>query len=82
MAETTAKAIFSHYDKDGNGFLEPNEVLQFIRELAPQQEGSASQPEQIMQNLLRMADENGDNKISMGELTELILKVFEAKDRR
>jgi hypothetical protein len=34
-----------------------------------------------MRNLLRMADENGDNKISMGELTELILKVFEAKDR-
>jgi Ca2+-binding EF-hand superfamily protein len=39
MAETTARAIFSHYDKDGNGFLEPNEVLQFIRELTPQQEG-------------------------------------------
>lgn len=34
-----------------------------------------------MQNLLRLADENGDNKISISELTELILKVFEAKDR-
>lgn len=36
----------------------------------------------IMKNLLRMADENGDNKISMMELRELILKVFEAKDRK
>jgi hypothetical protein len=35
-----------------------------------------------MRNLLRVADENGDNKISMAELTELVLKVFEAKDRR
>jgi hypothetical protein len=35
-----------------------------------------------MHNLLRAADENGDNKISMAELTELILKVFEAKERR
>lgn len=24
MAETTAKAIFRYYDKDGNGYLEPN----------------------------------------------------------
>jgi Ca2+-binding EF-hand superfamily protein len=81
MAETTVKAIFNHYDKDGNGFLEPSEVLQFIRDLAPQQATNASQPEQLMHNLLRMADENGDNKISMAELTELILKVFEARDR-
>lgn len=84
MAQTTARAIFAYYDKDGNGYLEPNEVLQFISDLAPQlgTNRQTPKPEDIMRNLLRVADENGDNKISMAELTELVLKVFEAKDRR
>ena len=58
MAETTAKAIFRYYDKDGNGFLEPNEVLQFIEDLAPQLDPSKMfiRPEVITNNLLRIAD--------------------------
>ena len=82
-AEITAKAVFSYYDKDGNGFLDPQEVLQFIQDVLPQcdPEKPALRPEAIMANLLKIADENGDNKISLRELTELVLKIFEAKDR-
>ena len=82
MAETAAKAIFTRYNTDGNGYLEPIEALQFISDLSPQQDPSKStpRPEETMHNLLRVADENGDNKISMSGLTEFLLKVFEAKD--
>lgn len=70
MAETTARAILKYYDKDGNGYLEPIEVLQFISDLAPQLDSSkgAIKPEVLSNNLLRIADENGDNKISLPEL--------------
>jgi hypothetical protein len=50
-------------------------------DVAPQfsSEKAAIKPEIIMENLLKLADENGDHKISMKELTELVLKIFEAK---
>lgn len=58
MAETTARAIFSYYDKDGNGFLDPQEVLQFIQDVLPQLDPDkpALRPEAIMANLLKIAD--------------------------
>jgi Ca2+-binding EF-hand superfamily protein len=67
MAQITAKAIFSFYDKDGNGFLDTSEVLQFIIDLAPQFDPSREsvKPEVVMENLLKVADENKDNKISI-----------------
>lgn len=58
MAEITAKAIFNYYDKDGNGYLDPQEVLQFIQDVLPQfdAEKPALRPEVIMSNLLKIAD--------------------------
>lgn len=58
MAEITARAIFSYYDKDGNGFLDPQEVLQFIQDVLPQLDPQkpALSPEAVRANLLKMAD--------------------------
>jgi len=65
-AKEAAKAIFQHYDLDHNGYLESDEVLKFLTDITqPKHETSPTQASKILEKLLSVADENGDNKISL-----------------
>jgi len=76
----TARAIFQHYDADGNGYLEYGEVLKFFKDISlrEKQEGlqETATEEDYVDKILKIADENGDNKLSEQELVELVQRIF------
>ncbi|CAF1220008.1 unnamed protein product [Rotaria sordida] len=72
--------IWSHYDTDGNGFIEGHELDDLLRELATSvnvnDAGSDLIPDSVLKELkecfLEAYDENEDGKIEIGELAEIL----------
>ncbi|CAF0974907.1 unnamed protein product [Didymodactylos carnosus] len=72
--------IWSHYDTDGNGFIEGHELDDLLRELAssvnPADVGPELIPDSVLRELkdcfLEAYDENEDGKIEIGELAEIL----------
>ncbi|CAF0987099.1 unnamed protein product [Rotaria sp. Silwood1] len=72
--------IWSHYDTDGNGYIEGHELDDLLRELASSVNVNDAGPELIPDSVLRELkecfleayDENEDGKIEIGELAEIL----------
>ncbi|CAF0777016.1 unnamed protein product [Didymodactylos carnosus] len=72
--------IWSHYDTDGNGFIEGHELDDLLRELASSVNltdvGPELIPDSVLHELkecfLEAYDENADGKIEIGELAEIL----------
>ncbi|CAF0913374.1 unnamed protein product [Adineta ricciae] len=72
--------IWSHYDTDGNGFIEGHELDDLLRELASSVNSNDAGPElipdsvlkELKESFLEAYDENDDGKIEMAELAEIL----------
>ncbi|CAF0942758.1 unnamed protein product [Adineta ricciae] len=72
--------IWSHYDTDGNGFIEGHELDDLLRELASSVNMSDTGLDLISDSVLRELkecfleayDENADGRIEIGELAEIL----------
>lgn len=74
------RAIFGRYDADKNGYLEFDEVVSFFSELGRQSNLSREEwdPEAMARQMTLVGDENGDDKISPEELTQVMVKLLQA----
>lgn len=83
QAKIAAEAIFKHYDVDRNGVLDSAEVFSFIEEIMQLKRSSGeTSVEDVHAKLFKLGDENGDNKLSMGELIDLLKRVFDHITRK
>ncbi|CAF1450984.1 unnamed protein product [Adineta steineri] len=72
--------IWSHYDTDGNGFIEGHELDNLLRELASSVNSNDAGPDlipdsvlkELKESFLEAYDENEDGKIEIGELAEIL----------
>jgi len=72
--------LFNHYDKDQSGYLEKQELKGFVYELFNQELKHGRRKKKITlqdvedytENLLDIFDKNGDGKIDMDELTQIM----------
>ncbi|PAA68118.1 hypothetical protein BOX15_Mlig003004g1 [Macrostomum lignano] len=72
--------VWSHYDKDGNGFIEGQELDEFLREFISSVVTEDIGPEVISETALAAMkrdfmdafDENYDGKIEIGELSQIL----------
>lgn len=72
--------IWSHYDTDGNGYIEGHELDDLLRELASSVNANDAGPELIPDSVLKELkesfldayDENDDGKIEISELAEIL----------
>lgn len=56
--------VFLKYDKDQSGFLDFSESTAIVHDAVKQMNAERQPTEQDVKNLLELADENKDNKIS------------------
>jgi len=56
------KTVFNSFDKDGNGYLEREEIKSVAKEL-----GAEFKSEEELDKLMKLIDTNGDGKISLEE---------------
>ncbi|KER20245.1 hypothetical protein T265_11151 [Opisthorchis viverrini] len=73
--ERTVDRIFRKYDTDGNGILEDEELLGFLKDLLEAGGGEFTEKrmEEMKNSILSQWDVNHDGKIGKEELTDLIL---------
>ncbi|XP_054748131.1 calbindin-32-like isoform X1 [Lytechinus pictus] len=74
--------VFVHYDTDNNGTIEGDELKGFLKDLMEhegQQEYSMNELEKCCSTLLKVCDQNNDNKIQKTEL-EMILRPTDCPD--
>ncbi|XP_023319523.1 calbindin-32 [Eurytemora carolleeae] len=71
--------IWEHYDTDGNGFIEENELVEFLREFIDSvsskdelQQISDSEIENLKEMFLETYDTNKDGRIDIRELAQLL----------
>ncbi|CAM1308457.1 CALB1 (predicted) [Pycnogonum litorale] len=72
--------VWSHYDNDGNGFIEGNELDSFFREFISSVNSSDCGPETVSETMLRELketfmeayDDNQDGKIEIRELAQIL----------
>lgn len=80
LTATQFMEIWSHYDIDGNGYIEGRELDDLLRELVASVNVHETSPESIpdshltelKQCFLDAYDENSDGKIEIGELAEIL----------
>ena len=66
---------FNSYDKDGSGYLDINEIKNALGIV-----DSDNVNIDLIQNILKSIDDNGDGEISFEEFRELMLRVLNNKD--
>ena len=54
------KAAFNNFDLDGNGFISPDELKKMMVEIT----GDQAFPENIVAEMVEMADKDGDGRIN------------------
>ncbi|XP_025828865.1 calbindin-32 isoform X2 [Agrilus planipennis] len=72
--------VWSHYDKDGNGYIEGSELDGFLREFVSSANSTEIDPEAVSDDMLRELkacfmeayDDNQDGKIDIRELAQLL----------
>lgn len=73
--------VWSHYDKDGNGFIEGRELDKFLREFVSSVNFNDVEPEQVVSDsmmaelkecFMEAYDDNKDGKIEIRELAQLL----------
>lgn len=76
ISRRTVDRIFRKYDTDGNGILENDELLGFLKDLleASGEEFTEERMNQMKDSILDQWDVNGDGKIGKEELTDLIMQ--------
>lgn len=67
--------VFLKYDKDQSGFLDFSESTAIVSDALKQMNTQKQPTEQDVRNLLELADENKDNKISKEELFNVFKKL-------
>lgn len=75
LAES-AKFIFTQYDADKSGFIEPGEFRKALTDLNAKL-GEPEIPESAFKEAFGDFDENGDNKLSLEEFSKLVSLFFE-----
>jgi len=63
---TTLEEIFRAIDKDDSGYIDPDEFREALQKLV------GDFPEEFLQNLLAHFDVDGDGKINLEELLNLL----------
>ncbi|CAF1665088.1 unnamed protein product [Rotaria magnacalcarata] len=80
LTATQFMEIWSHYDVDGNGYIEGNELDNLLQELASSVNISDLSSELVPENVFRELkecfldayDDNADGRIEIGELAEIL----------
>jgi len=72
-------AVFSRYDIDHSGFLEENEVKNFLHDALIDGGNSKDETENLTQKFYIEADKNGDGKISKQEFMAIVKCIIERK---
>lgn len=81
--------IWTHYDKDGSGYLDRNELDSFLMDLLAQQNTGVAVSEdtlaEVRSSVLKALDLNKDGRIELGEFARLLpiennfMKKFDAR---
>lgn len=67
--------IWTHYDKDGSGYLERKELERFLVDFIASKHGkelNGSELESLRNKVMQVADLNKDGKIELGEFSNLL----------
>jgi Ca2+-binding EF-hand superfamily protein len=72
-------AIFGYYDTDNNGYLDPDEVKSFVKDLADNCGKSPEESACFYKQFFKFVDENGDGRISKEEINMIMRKIIEQK---
>jgi len=74
FSRSNFNAVFNHYDPDGNGFIEGQELLALIRDIMTKTGKNVSQKEiqDYRVAVLRVFDKNSDGRLSRSELGLLL----------
>mmetsp|Transcript_21067 Transcript_21067/g.21848 ORF Transcript_21067/g.21848 Transcript_21067/m.21848 type:complete len:217 (+) Transcript_21067:2-652(+) len=75
LTEKNLKMAFNSYDKDGSGFLDIDEIKTALGIL-----DSDNVNMQLIQNIIKSIDDNGDGEISFPEFRELMLRVLSSEN--
>ena len=70
-ASEVVEIIWKHFDKDGNGSLDPDEVKLLLEFLCYLNKSRFN--DDLKENLFDEVDKNGDGKISKDELIEILV---------
>ena len=74
-----AESIFRYFDTDRNGYLDPQEVRCFAKQVLSAGNAAEVSVDDLFSKMFKLGDENGDNKLSLKELTYLMLRILEYK---
>lgn len=75
LTEKNLRLAFNSYDKDGSGFLDIDEIKAALGIL-----DSDNVNMNLIQNIIKGIDENGDGEISFDEFRELMLRVLDRNE--
>ena len=83
MAETdkvlagTVNQIWAEYDKDGNGWLDRDEMKGFIKDILVECNLISNYNEKDFERVFSLFDDDGDGRISRSEMFQFIKKISE-----
>ncbi|MEB3273298.1 MAG: EF-hand domain-containing protein [Prochlorothrix sp.] len=66
MDTLTLEQVFAQIDKDGSGFLDESELKELMRE------ADLEVSDEEIQEMMKMADVNGDGRIDLKEFKQLM----------
>lgn len=72
-----AKILFQRYDKNGSGYLEPNEIELMMRDIAKMGQSTAVYPGQFdVQSYVEVLDSNRDGRVCYNDVEAYVLNYF------
>ncbi len=79
MGKSNLKTLFDHFNKDGSGFMEYNEVYNMLQVLGGV-DPSLQLDDESIHEWLRLADLNGDKKLSYYDFCTMLSKYYMPND--
>lgn len=80
MGKNNLKRLFDHYNKDGSGYLEKNEIVRMLGNLG-QIDPSLGINQDVIEEWTRLADLNGDRKLDYFDFCTMLSKYLVPDDQ-